>query len=75
MPATQPKGVVLSGKVSHDPKAFVMDDDNSCVVTNAEMLKGLENLYVTVRCRIDPEKRAVSPVGVSARHRPRQPSA
>lgn len=53
------KGVSLSGRVSSDGKEFVTGDDNRWVVTNAESLKGLENLTVTVKCRIDPNKRAL----------------
>jgi hypothetical protein len=49
----QVKGVVLSGQVSEDGMKLLADDDNMWVVSNAELLKGLEGRYVSVRCRMD----------------------
>ncbi len=56
---SQKKGVNLTGTVSKDGKEFMTDDDNTWAVSNTEALKGLENQTVTVKCRIDPAKRAL----------------
>jgi hypothetical protein len=53
------QGVNLSGKVSNDGKMLLADDDNTWSVSNADVLKGLEGRYVTVKCRMDPGKRAI----------------
>ena len=53
------KGLNLSGKVSPDGKMFRTEDDNDWTVTNKDALRGLEGHYVTVKCRIDQEKRAI----------------
>jgi len=65
-PATSPKsGVTLSGAVSADAKTFTTDDENEWTVLNAEALKGFEKRYITVQCRIEPEKRAIRVLSVS----------
>ena len=53
------KAVSLSGRVSNDGTVLVADDDNPWTVTNVEALKGFERQYVTVRCRMEPERRAI----------------
>ncbi len=58
------KGLNLAGKVSADGKNFVTDDDNSWIIANPETLKGFENRYVTVKCRINPDKHALSIISV-----------
>ena len=55
----QAKGVTLSGQVSTDGKTLLTDDDNNWTVSNAEMLKGFQGRYVTVKCRIDPKNSAI----------------
>ena len=50
------KGVTLSGKVSAGGKLLLTDDDTAWSVSNAEVLKGFENLYVTIKCRMDPRR-------------------
>jgi hypothetical protein len=61
------KGVNLAGKVSADGKKLVTDDDNSWIVSNPEVLKGFENRYITVKCRIDPDKHALRIMSVETR--------
>ena len=58
-PVAQAKGVNLSGKVSADAKLLVTDDDNAWLVSNADVLKGLDNDSVTVKCQIDLKKGAI----------------
>ncbi len=58
-PSAHGKGVNLSGQVSKDGKMLVADDDNTWAVNNSDVLKGFEGRYVTVRCRMDPSKRAI----------------
>lgn len=38
---------------------LVTDDDNTSHVSNANALKGFENLYVTIKCQMDPKKGAI----------------
>jgi hypothetical protein len=58
-PGVSAKGVNLSGKVSNDGKMLLADDDNTWSVNDANVLKGLEGRHVTVKCRMDPSKRAI----------------
>lgn len=58
------KGVTLSGKVSADGKQLVADDENAWTVKNSDTLKGLERRYVTVKCRMDLDKRAIRVLSV-----------
>lgn len=53
------RGVDLAGRVSNDGKTLLADDDNIWSVNNADVFKGLEGRYVTVKCRMDPSKRAI----------------
>jgi len=53
------KGVTLSGQVSPDGKVLRTDDDNDWNVSNTDALKGFQGRYVTVKCRIDQDKRAI----------------
>jgi hypothetical protein len=62
-PATT-KGVNISGKLSGDGKVLVTDDDNNWSVTNPDALKGFEGQYLTVRCRMEPAKRAIRVLSV-----------
>jgi len=57
--AGQVKGLNLSGKVSADGKMLRTDDDNDWSISNPDVLKGLEGHYITVKCRIDQNKRAL----------------
>ena len=57
--AGQPKGVNLSGRISADGKVLHTDDDNDWSVINSDTLKGFEGRYITVKCRINQEKRAI----------------
>jgi hypothetical protein len=58
-------GVNLSGKVSDDGKTFTADDDNKWTVSNAAALKGHERRYVTVKCRMDLDNRAIQVLSVN----------
>lgn len=53
------KGVSLSGQVSANGKIFRADDDNAWTITNVDAIKGFEGHYVTVNCRMDPDKRSI----------------
>jgi hypothetical protein len=68
VPKVQVKGVNLSGQVSKDGKMFLADDDNTWSVNNLDILKGFEGRYVTVKCRMDPSKRAIHVLDVLERH-------
>ena len=57
-PAPKP-GVTLSGTVSNDGKMLTADDDNNWMVINSDALKGFEKRYITVKCRMEPDKRAI----------------
>ena len=61
-------GVSLSGMVSKDGKMFVADDDNTWSVNNLDALKGFEGRWVTLKCRMDPSKRAIHVMDVLERH-------
>ena len=63
-PAAQARGVNLSGRVSADAKVLVTDDDSAWFVSNADTLNGFENLYVTVKCRMDLKKGAIRVLSV-----------
>src|SRR5262245_32746786 len=54
------KCVDLAGKVSTDGKTLVANDDNAWSVNNTDALKGFEGRPVTVKCRMDPEHRAIN---------------
>lgn len=58
------KGVNLSGQVASDGKALIADDDNRWTVSNAEVLKGKEGRYITVRCKMNPEKRTIQVLSI-----------
>jgi hypothetical protein len=58
------KGMNLSGKVSSDGKTFLADDDNKWTVSNPAALKGQEGRYVTVKCRMDLNHRAIHVLSV-----------
>ena len=62
--AASTKWIALSGKVSDDGKSLTADDDNDWHVTNAEVLKGLEGRYITVKCRMDVSRRAIRVLSV-----------
>jgi len=62
--APQKLGVTLSGTVSNDGKTLVADDDNNWTVINSDVLKGLEKRYITVKCRMEPDKRAIRVLSV-----------
>ena len=68
VPKVQVKGVNLSGQVSKDGKMFLADDDNAWSVNNLDILKGFEGRYVTLKCRMDPSKRAIQVLDVLERH-------
>jgi hypothetical protein len=53
------KGVELCGKLSADGKVLLADDDNEWRITNAEVLKGREGRYVTVKCRMNVNKHSI----------------
>lgn len=53
------KGVTLSGQLSSDGKLFRADDDNDWTISNVDAIKGLEGRYITVTCRMNPEKRTI----------------
>lgn len=53
------KGVSLDGQISKDGKTLLAEDDNVWTVSNAKMLEGLEGRHVTVKCRMDPDKRSI----------------
>lgn len=53
------KGVSLSGQISANGKIFKADDDNAWTITNMDSIKGFEGHYVTVNCRMDPDKRSI----------------
>ena len=57
--AAQPKGINLSGRISADGKVLRTDDDNDWSIMNADTLKGFEGRYITVKCRINQDKRAI----------------
>jgi len=50
---------MLSGKVSEDGKQFIADDDNRWTIANADAIKGLEDRYVILKCRMDVDKRTI----------------
>ena len=58
------KCIELSGKVSDDEKVFTADDDNTWRISNTELVKGLAGRYVTVKCRMDVNKRAIRVLAV-----------
>jgi hypothetical protein len=58
-PAASTKGVNLAGKVSQDGKTLLTEDDNVWSVSNADTLKGFAGRDVTVKCRMDPDKRSI----------------
>lgn len=53
------KGVTLSGQISSNGKVLRADDDNDWTISNADAVKGFEGRYITVKCRMEPEKRAI----------------
>jgi hypothetical protein len=57
-------GVNLAGKVSNDGKTLIAEDDNVWNVTNAGKLQGLEGRNVTVKCRMEPDNRAIRVLSV-----------
>jgi hypothetical protein len=61
------KGVNLAGQVSADARRFTTDDDTSWTVANPKSLTGFEKRYVTIKCRIVPEKRALIIISVETR--------
>jgi hypothetical protein len=56
---------VISGEVSDDGATLVNDEINKWAVTNATSLKGYEGAYVTVRCRVDPDRHAMVVLSVT----------
>jgi hypothetical protein len=62
--AVSGKGMNLSGKVSGDGKTFLADDDNKWVVSNPGALRGQEGRYITVKCRMDLNHRAIHVLSV-----------
>lgn len=58
------KGVSISGKVNGDGQTFLADDDNKWVVSNPGALKGQEGRYVTLKCRMDLNRRAIHVLSV-----------
>lgn len=53
------KGVTLSGQISGNGKVLRADDDNDWTISNADAVKGFEGRYITVNCRMEPEKRVI----------------
>ena len=58
-PGTSAKGVSLVGQLSKDGKTLMAEDDNIWTVLNASLLKGFEGRHITVKCRMDLDKRAI----------------
>lgn len=53
------KVISLSGEVSDDGTTLLNDSINKWTVSNTASLKGHEGQYVTVRCRVDPDKHTI----------------
>jgi len=50
------KPLVVFGRISEDGKKLLSDLDSEWIVSNPEMLKGLEGRLVRVKCYVDSEK-------------------
>jgi hypothetical protein len=61
---TSNAGVNLAGKVSNDGKTLTAEDDNVWSVSNAGKLQGFEGRNVTVKCRMEPDSRAIHVLSV-----------
>ncbi len=65
-PATAKKIVALSGAIGDDGLTLVNNEINVWTITNPSSLKGYEGEYVTVRCRLDPDKHSMHVISVEA---------
>ncbi len=59
------KVIVITGEVSGDATVLVNDQINKWNVANSASLKGHEGKYVTVRCRVEPDKHMIHVLSVS----------
>ena len=53
--AVPAKALVVFGRISQDGKRLISDIDSEWIVSNPEMLKGLEGTLVRLRCYVDTE--------------------